>query len=141
VAENPVQRSAAIGQQIEPTTVVPPPPPPGPGQAWAPTPVPARVVLSPAQRTNPWALASVILGAVSYLGHVLPVAGGVALAIAAIICGFIGLSEIRRTGEGGRGTAIVGISLAVANLILTLLIIVLFLLVIGGSVLDNLLHH
>ena len=132
----------ATSQHGEPSTIVPPPPPPGPGQGWTANPALAAMPVQAiaGRATNRWAMVSVVMGAISYLGHVIPVVGGATVAIIAIISGFVALSQIRRSGEGGGGAATVGIVLGVANLILTLLIVVLFLVVIGGSVFDKLLH-
>lgn len=54
--------------------------------------------LNPAESTNPWAIASLVLGLC-------------ATAIFAVIAGHIALSQIKRTGERGGGLAIAGLIL------------------------------
>jgi len=79
------------------------PPPAAPTPSYAPAPA--------AGRTNTLAIVALILGIL------VPIGG--------VICGPIALSQIKRTGEGGRGLAIAGIIIgAVVILFYIILIIV-----------------
>jgi hypothetical protein len=72
------------------------------------------------------AIISLVTGLVAFFGHiVLPGIGGGTLAVVAIVTGLIGRSEIKRTGEQGRGLATVGIILGIVHLALIALLIVL----------------
>lgn len=55
--------------------------------------------------TNPWAIASLVLGIFG-------------TAIFAVIAGHLALSQIRRTGESGRGLAIAGLILGYLEIVL-----------------------
>ena len=110
-------------------TDVPPPPAPDypnqPAQA-APNPYAAPAATpygsanpyapAPQQKTNTLAIISLVLAFVVSLG--------------AVICGHIALSQIKRTGENGRGLAIAGLVLGyiglVAGLIWIIAVIALF---------------
>lgn len=90
--------------------VPPPPPPPGepepPAATTPPAAAPANPYASPAPAANPYAtpapgqrtntLAIIAL----ILAFLIPLGG--------IICGHIALSQIKRTGENGRGLALAG---------------------------------
>lgn len=67
-------------------------------------PTPYRVggaAYSYAPRTNPLAIASLVLSLAAFLTSISAIAG--------VITGHIALSQIKRTGEGGRGLAIAGL--------------------------------
>jgi hypothetical protein len=83
------------------TTPPPPPPPVG-----APPPIAVPYQPSPARRTNGFAVASLVLGIVSFfcVGFLFPVP------LLAVIFGHLALERIARSGGalGGRGLAIAG---------------------------------
>lgn len=79
---------------------------------------------------NSLALVSVITGALSYLGHVVPIVGGSTLAIVAIVTGYMARNQIKETGESGMTMAKVGMILGIVNLALTALIVLFFILLI-----------
>ena len=114
------------GQESAPTSVVPQ------GPAY----VPSR------SSYNSMAVVSIITGAFSVFGHiVIPGIGGGSLALIAIVTGFIGRREIRRTGEQGMWMATLGIILGIAHLAIIALIFIFFIVVVfflGGLAL---LHH
>jgi len=76
-------------------------------------PAPAPV---PGAKTNVLSIISLIVGIISLLGacvaFFIPVAGPICdglLAIAAVVTGFIGMSQVGKTGENGKGMAIAGL--------------------------------
>jgi hypothetical protein len=135
------------------TVSTPPPPPPSgtqptriAGQESVPTsPVPytPNLAYAPArEHTNTMALISLVAGAVAVFGHiVLPGLGGGALAVIAIVTGFIARGEIKRTGEQGRWMATVGIVLGIVHLALIALIFILLILGVFAFGAWALLHH
>lgn len=85
-----------------------PPPPPPPGGAWAQPPSGYS-----AQKTNGFAIASLVLG-------IIPCCNG----ILAIVFGFVAKNQIKQSGgtQGGDGMATAGIVLGFAWLVGTLLL-------------------
>jgi len=75
-------------------------------------------------RTNPVAIAALVCGIAQFLGGLLLV-GNIVLAIPAVICGAIGLKQINRRGERGRGMAIAGLVLGILGVAYFLLIVLL----------------
>ncbi len=73
-----------------------------------------------AQRTNPYAIASLICGIIQFVG-VLP-AG-----IIAIVLGHVARREIRRTGEDGYGMAKAGLILGYVGVVLSIILVIVFL--------------
>jgi hypothetical protein len=82
---------------------------PTPPQSTPPSPSQYGAAGVPAQRTNVLAIVALILGIV------VPIGG--------IICGHIALSQIKRTGENGRGLALAG---TIIGYVLTVLGIIVF---------------
>jgi hypothetical protein len=120
--------SQITGQQSQPTSEVPYTP--------ALTYTPSR------QHYNSMSIISLVTGALAVFGHiVLPGIGGGTLALVAIITGFIGRGEIKRTGEQGGWMAVVGIVLGVIHLLAIALIIILLILGIAAFGTWALLHH
>jgi Domain of unknown function (DUF4190) len=94
------------------------------------------------EHTNTMAVISLVSGALAVFGHiVLPGIGGGTLALVAIVTGFIGRSEIKRTGEQGRWMATAGIVLGVIHLALIALIFLLLILGVFAFGAWALLHH
>ena len=94
-----------------PVEQMPPPPPP------------------PAGKTNALALISLIVGIVGLIGICIaifvPVAGPICtgiLAIAAIVTGFLGMSQANKNAEKGRGMAISGLVIGVVTILAACLI-------------------
>jgi Domain of unknown function (DUF4190)/DUF1707 SHOCT-like domain len=71
---------------------------------------------APFPRTNPLAITSLVCG-------IAQIMFGPFATIPAIICGHIGRSQIRRSGEGGAGMALAGLVLGWSGLVLGLLAI------------------
>ena len=71
---------------------------------------------APMPRTNPLAITSLVCG-------IAQIMFGPFATIPAIVCGHIGRSQIRRTGESGAGMALAGLVLGWAGLVLGLLAI------------------
>ena len=120
--------SQIAGQQSHPTTEVPY----TPGLAYTPS----------RGHYNTMSVISLATGALAVFGHlVLPGIGGGTLALVAIVTGWIGRGEIRRTGEQGGWMATVGIVLGVLHLLAIALIIILLILGIFAFGTWALLHH
>jgi hypothetical protein len=130
----------------------PPPPPPGvpstqiPGQQSQPsTPVPYTPGLASTpsrEHTNTMAVISLVSGALAVFGHiVLPGIGGGTLAVVAIVTGFIGRGEIKKTGEQGGWMATAGIVLGVIHLAVIALVVLLLILGVFAFGAWALLHH
>ncbi len=110
----------------QPGTPVPPPPPPsGPAPAYGAVP-PATPAPSypqpataygqpPATKTNTLAIVSLVA---SIAGIVILWGIG---SIAAVICGHISLSQIKKTGEQGRGMALAGLIIGYAGIVLAII--------------------
>ena len=120
-------------------STVPPPPASGgsptqiAGQESAPTSVvPQGPVYVPSRTSyNSMAVVSLITGAFSVFGHiVLPGIGGGSLAFIAIITGWIGRGEIRRSGEQGMWMATLGMILGIAHLAIIALIFIFLIVVV-----------
>jgi hypothetical protein len=91
---------------------------------------------------NTMSVISLVTGALAVFGHiVLPGIGGGTLALVAIVTGFIGRGEIKKTGEQGGWMAVVGIVLGVIHILAIALIIILLILGIFAFGTWALLHH
>ncbi|BCJ46146.1 hypothetical protein GCM10010168_50950 [Actinoplanes ianthinogenes] len=97
------------GQPYPPAGGYPPPGFPPPGFPPAGFPPPGFPMYGQPTKTNKAAVASLICG---ILG-VIP-----ALLIVAVVCGFIALSQIKQTGEKGKGLAVAGLSVAAGWIVL-----------------------
>jgi tetrahydromethanopterin S-methyltransferase subunit C len=78
--------------------------------------VPPMPAPGPSAKTNVLSIISLIVGVLGLLGvcvaFFIPVAGPICdglLAIAAVVTGFIGMSQVGKTGEKGKGMAIAGL--------------------------------
>lgn len=94
-------------------------PPPGygtPGYAYAPGTYPPAAPGSAGPATNGFAVASLVLSLLGLLTGITALVG--------IALGFVALSQIKRTGQGGRGLAIAGIIIGFVILALTIIGIV-----------------
>lgn len=115
-----------LGPQSPPTYPPPNQGPPGyPPPAYPPGPagLPGYQPGPPASGTNGFAVAALILGILGFFTLPIPLA---------VVFGFVALSQIRRTGQAGRGMAIAGIVLAGVWTVLVALLIIAG--VIGSSV-------
>jgi hypothetical protein len=79
---------------------------------------------APATKTNVLSIVSLIVGIVGLLGVCvaifIPVAGPICdglLAIAALVTGFLGMSQTGKTGEKGKGMAIAGLIMGILALL------------------------
>jgi hypothetical protein len=86
----------------------------------SPPPTPYTGSPAPAQRTNTLAIIALILGIV------VPIGG--------IICGPIALSQIKRTGENGRGLAMAGLIIGIILTLLGILITIGYIALIAAAV-------
>jgi uncharacterized protein DUF4190 len=94
------------------------------------------------EHTNTMAVISLVSGALAVFGHiVLPFIGGGTLAVVAIVTGFVGRSEIKKTGEQGRWMATTGIVLGVIHIALIALVFMLLILGVFAFGAWALLHH
>jgi hypothetical protein len=75
---------------------------------------------APAERTNVLAIVALILGIV------VPIGG--------IICGHIALSQIKRTGENGRGLALAGTVIGYVLTALGILLVIIYIVAIAALV-------
>jgi len=127
-----------------PPSDVPPPPPATPqtqivGQQTAPsTAVPHTPGLQPqgvgtAGQTNSLAIISLVAGIGSFFAHIIPGVGGLAVALVAVITGYMARNQIKQTGEQGMGMATAGMIIGIVHLVLIALgVIALVLIVIFG---------
>jgi len=72
----------------------------------------------PGRTTNTLAITAMSCG-------IAQIIAGPLATIPAIVCGFMSLSQIQRTGEDGRGMAKVGLALGIIGLALEVLVVVL----------------
>jgi hypothetical protein len=93
-----------------------------PPQAHSQSPPPAAL----SRPTNSLAIVSLVAGIASYF--VVPIIG----AVIAIVTGHMARAQIRRSGEDGKGLAMIGVILGYAHLALALLVGAILLLVVGG---------
>jgi hypothetical protein len=77
------------------------------------------------RKTNSLAIASLCCG----IGQLLV---GILAGIPAIVLGFVAISQIRRTGENGRGMAIAGIVLGFVSIIATAVLIAVLIVLVHG---------
>lgn len=87
-------------------------------------PVPA----SPAIRTNVLAVGALVSGIVAWIAA--PLAAG----LVAVVLGHLARSQIRRSGEEGDGMAVGGLVLGYANILVSVLTVVLFILAFAGMI-------
>ena len=74
---------------------------------------------------NAEAIASLVLGIVSFVAHVpIPVIGGFVVAVIAVITGYQARQTIRRTGERGMGFATAGMIIGIVHLALLILFVI-----------------
>ena len=109
------------GQQSSPSTQVPH------------TPGLPGYTTSQAQ-TNNLAVVSFVAAIASFFAHIIPVVGGITVAVIAIVTGFMARGQIRRTGEQGMWMANLGIIIGFVHLALgfVLLLVFLFLIFVVG---------
>ena len=106
---------------------VPPPPPGG---------SPARLggYSSPGAQTNNLAVVSLVASVGSFVAHVIPVIGGVTVALIAIVTGFMARGQIKKSGEQGMWMANLGIVIGFVHLALVfvgIVILLIFVFVLG----------
>jgi uncharacterized membrane protein len=107
---------------------VPPPPPaqPAPGYT-APDAAPAYGQTAPAygQSTQPAGGKTNTLAIVSLVASLIGLFTGIGF-IVGIICGHISLSQIKKTGEQGRGMAIAGLIIGYIGILITIILTIVF---------------
>ncbi|HYU62431.1 MAG TPA: DUF4190 domain-containing protein [Verrucomicrobiae bacterium] len=77
--------------------------------------------------TNSLAIVSLVVSVLSFLANVIPIIGGAALSIIAIVTGFMARGQIRRSGEQGIWMANLGIIIGFVHLALGFIFLVLLL--------------
>jgi hypothetical protein len=103
-----------VGQQSQPSTPVPAPPP-------------GTIVAAPGTPNNSLAVVSLVTAVGSFLGHIIPFVGGFVLAVVAVITGHMALSQIKKTGEPGKGLATAGLIIGYIHIaVITLVFVFLF---------------
>ncbi|TMG43341.1 MAG: DUF4190 domain-containing protein [Chloroflexi bacterium] len=105
-----------------------PPPPPGAS--------PAQLggYSAPAAPTNTLAVVSLVASVGSFVAHVIPVIGGVTVALIAIVTGFMARGQIKQSGEQGMWMANLGIVIGFVHLALVfvgIVILLIFVFVLG----------
>ena len=102
-----------VGQEAAPATAVPQVPPgyvsPGTGPG----------------HTNSAAIISLITAIIAPIGHCIAV-GGFALIVTSLATGHMALSQIKRTGEDGRGLALAGLIISYVHLVGAVLVVLLW---------------
>jgi hypothetical protein len=83
---------------------------------------------APPRPTNGFAVTGFVLSLVALIPYL-----GFLLAIGGIVFGLIGMSQTKRTGEGGRGLAIAGVCISGVILAFYLIAVVLFLVIFAGA--------
>ena len=86
-----------------------------------------------AGQTNSLAIISLVAGIGSFFAHIIPGVGGLAVALVAVITGYMARNQIKQTGEQGMGMATAGMIIGIVHLVLIALgVIALVLIVIFG---------
>jgi hypothetical protein len=119
------------GQQSVPSTTVPP----GPAG-----PLYRSSAVAP---TNNLAVVSLVAGVLSFFSHVVPLVGGFAVAIVAIVTGHMARQQIRQTGEQGMWMATLGMVIGIVHVALIgiLVLAVLFVIYVLGIALFGFGRH
>jgi hypothetical protein len=133
VNTNPGQggETQIAGQQSVPTTAVPPAPP---GLLYTP----ARA------QTNNLAVVSLVSSILSFFTHpILPVLGGLVVAIVAIVTGYMARKQIKQTGEQGMWLATTGMVIGAVHIVLIgfLVFVALFVIFVLGITLFGVTGH
>jgi len=118
----PPPQTQIVGQQAAPSTTVPHTPglqPQGMGMA--------------GNQTNTMAIISLVAAIGSFFAHIIPGIGGFTVALVAVITGFVARNQIKQTGEGGMALATAGIIIGFVHMALLVLgVIALILIFIFG---------
>jgi hypothetical protein len=78
---------------------------------------------------------SLVVGILSFFGNIIPVVGGLAMSLVAIITGSVARKQIRQTGEPGMWMATAGMVIGIVHLVLLgilVLLVLLLVFVLGG---------
>ena len=81
--------------------------------------------------TNSLAVVSLVVSVLSFLANVIPIVGGAALSIIAIVTGFMARGQIRQTREQGIWMANLGIIIGFVHLALGFIVLVLLVIAIA----------
>ncbi|MHB8612646.1 MAG: DUF4190 domain-containing protein [Candidatus Dormibacteraceae bacterium] len=101
------------GQQVGPSTAVPPAPT---GAMYAPEALRGQ--------TNTLAVVSLVAGVGSFFAHIIPGLGGFTVALIAVITGYMARKQIKERGEQGMGMATAGMVIGIIHLTLLLLLVI-----------------
>ena len=71
-----------------------------------------------AGQTNSLAIISLVAGIGSFFAHIIPGVGGLAVALVAVITGYMARNQIKQTGEQGMGMATAGMIIGIVHLVL-----------------------
>ena len=84
-------------------------------------------------QTNTMAIISLVAAIGSFFAHIIPGIGGFTVALVAVITGFVARNQIKQTGEGGMALATAGIIIGFVHMALLVLgVIALILIFIFG---------
>jgi cytochrome c biogenesis protein CcdA len=86
----------------------------------APGPLYHRSTTAP---TNNLAVVSLVAGVLSFFSHVVPVVGGLVVAIVAIVTGHMARQQIRQTGEKGMWIATTGMVIGIIHVALIAVVV------------------
>lgn len=103
--------------------LTPPPPPPAPSYGSAPAydaGTPSYAAAPSGQKTNVLAIVSLV--------------SAFFISIVAIITGHIALSQIKKTGEQGRGLAIAGLIIGYVGLVIGIIVAIVWFVIIGAAI-------
>ncbi len=110
--------------------LTPPVPPAGGEPSQPPYGQPGYAPYGYAPRTNTLAIVAFVLGLCGFVSGITAIGG--------IICGHLALSQINRTGEGGRGFAlaglIIGYALIAIGIVVAIVYVVILIAIIGTAV-------
>ncbi|MGI9823693.1 DUF4190 domain-containing protein [Agromyces sp. Marseille-Q5079] len=81
-----------------------------------PAPVPAAAPAAPVTPSEKWNVLSIV-------GFVLSIIG---FNVVAIVLGFIGLSQVKKTGERGRGLALAAVIIGFASIVIGIILTIVF---------------
>ncbi len=93
--------------------------------------------------TNNLAVVSLVAGILSFFAHVVPGVGGLAVAIVAIVTGYMARKQIKQSGEQGMWMANAGIVIGFIHLALIAVVVfaLLFVILVLGIALFGASHH
>ena len=120
----------------QPGSGVPPVPPAAPSYS---APEPAAYGQPPAAYGQPAAGKTNTLAIVSLVASLIGLVSGVGF-IVGIICGHLALSQIKKTGEEGRGLAIAGLIIGYVGILISIILTIVFIALFATLATDGILY-